>query len=289
MSSADERTSSMRAVLHAWRASWVPFAIIAALMVAVYTLPPDTTMQQLRSAGVLSVCVPEALPPLVTGDASRPGIDVEILEAVAANLDLRLRLVPNRAIGRDFNPRNWRVTRAQCLVLAGGVVDTPATRAFLDTTSAHLETGWAAVVLDPDARLAGGRVGVYVPLAGLDRLALSAFLREVGATVSIVSTSSALAGGLRTGDFEVAVTDALTAREMAAGYGPVATAMWLPPAVERHPVVFGLWKGDLTLRRAMERELKSLRRSGEIERIVRAYDLEPLSEVCTICEPSAGP
>lgn len=289
MQNAEERTSLMGAVLRVLRPSWVPFAVIAALILAVYTLPPDTTLQQLRSSGVLSVCVPEALPPLVTGVVTRPGIDVEILRTIAANLGLRLRLVPNRAIGRDFNPRNWRVTRAQCLVLAGGVVDTAATRAFLDTTSAHLETGWAAIVLDPTTRLAAGRVGVYVPLAGLDRLALSAYLRESGATVSIVSTSTELAGGLRAGTFDVAVTDALTAREIAAELGSDATAMWLPAPLERYQVVFGLWKGDLTLRRALERELSAMRRSGTIERIVRAYDLEPLRAVCTVCEAMAGP
>ena len=34
-----------------------------------------------------------------------------------------LVLSENRAMGRDFNPRNWGLNRAQCQVIAGGVVD----------------------------------------------------------------------------------------------------------------------------------------------------------------------
>ncbi|MFO7543999.1 MAG: transporter substrate-binding domain-containing protein [Trueperaceae bacterium] len=272
--------------MRAWRSWWAPFATIAALLAAVYTLPPDTTMAQVRESGVLRVCVPESLPPLVTSDVAHPGIDVEILDAVADRADLRLQLVRNRAIGRDFDPRNWRVTRAQCLVIAGGVVATPATRAFLDTTTPHLETGWAAVAIDPDARLTGGQVGVHVPVAGLDRLALSSYLREHGATVSIVQRMDDLALGLRAGTYDVVVTDALTAREVAADLGEDAAAMWLPSRLERFPIAFGLWKGDLTLRRAIERELRGLEREGEIDRIVAAYELASLSDTCWVCGDS---
>ena len=66
--------------------------------------------------------MPPVYPPLVTSDPSAPGIDVELLRALAEKLALKLAITPNPAIGQDFNPRNWRVTRAQCEVLAGGVV-----------------------------------------------------------------------------------------------------------------------------------------------------------------------
>ena len=93
------------------------------LLGAVYLLPPDTALRQVRAAGTLRVCLPSSYPPLVTGDPRAPGIDVELLRLIAQKLGLGLVTVTNPAMGRDFNPRSWRVTRAQCEVLAGGVVD----------------------------------------------------------------------------------------------------------------------------------------------------------------------
>ena len=102
-------------------ALWLPqrrdvisFAGVFGLLGAVYLLPPDTALQQVRAAGALRVCLPPSYPPLVTGDASAPGIDVELLQALAQKLALKFVISPNPVMGQDFNPRNWRVTRAQC-------------------------------------------------------------------------------------------------------------------------------------------------------------------------------
>ncbi len=93
--------------------------------------------------------------------------------------DLRLAITPNPAMGQDFNPRNWHVTRAQCEVLAGGVVASPMTRSFLETSPSYAETGWALHSAEADRpTLQGRRAGVLTGISGLDRLALSRFLRE---------------------------------------------------------------------------------------------------------------
>ena len=115
---------------------FAPYVLIFGLLGAVYLLPPDTSLGEVRKAGVLRACMPPSYP---------PGIDVEMLQALAKNLVVSLIISSNPAIGQDFNPRNWHVTRAQCEVLGGGVVASPLTKSFLETTAPYAQTGWALV------------------------------------------------------------------------------------------------------------------------------------------------
>jgi len=257
--------------------------IVVGLLAAVSFLPPDTTLAQVRDTGVLRVCVPDAFPPLVTGRTDDPGVDVEILRAVADDLGVRLQLVRNSAIGRDFNPRNWRVTRAQCLLIAGGVVDTTTTRGFLVVTTPHLETGWVAVTRagEAPASLAEVSVGFYAGITGLDRLALSRWLRDQGAEVTVVSSRSDAASGLEQGRYDVLVSEALTARGIAGELG--ASPTWLPVTAAPIPVGFGMWKGDLTLERAVETILRGMRRDGRLTAITERYELMPAEDACAFC------
>jgi len=259
------------------------FGAVGLLLWGVTFLPPDTTLQHVQASGVLRACVPDSFEPLVTGDAERPGIDVELLRAVATELDLRLTTVTNSAIGRDFNPRNWRITRAQCLILAGGIVDTTTTRGFLVVTTPHLETGWAGVHLEaPPRSLDGVEVGFFAGLSGLDRLALSRWLRSQGAVVTVVSDERSLIDGLRGGRFTIGVSEALTARRIAERAD--GTAVWLPLTENRVPLAFGMWKGDLTLERAVGRALRTVRDDGRLDLILETYALAPITSACPFCE-----
>src|SRR5580704_2642881 len=75
------------------RARWIgdmaTVAGIAALFGAVYLLPPDTSLAQVKQAGALRTCVPTLYPPLVTGKADLPGFDMEFAQAIAKRLDVR--------------------------------------------------------------------------------------------------------------------------------------------------------------------------------------------------------
>jgi polar amino acid transport system substrate-binding protein len=105
----------MKATSHArWRADLATIAGVIALFAVLNLLPSDTALSELRRAGILRVCVPTLYPPLVTGRPDAPGYDIEFAQAIAARLDVRLLFNANPAMGRDFNPRNWNVTRAQC-------------------------------------------------------------------------------------------------------------------------------------------------------------------------------
>src|SRR3954470_11646646 len=175
--------------------------LLASLLVltplaAIYLLPPDTSLAEARKGGALRACVPERYAPLVTGDAAKPGIEIEVLQALADALDLRLETSVEPAMARDFNPRNWRLTRAQCQVIAGGIVGSDATRGFLDTTQSYVESGWAVIAREPGAKLETLRIGVLTSLATLDRVALASALRAEHAEAVIVTSSDALVTGL---------------------------------------------------------------------------------------------
>ena len=251
--------------------SW-PSLLVLSLLGLVYVLPPDTSLGEVRGAGVLRACMPPAYPPLVTGDENAPGIDVELLRAVAREMRVELAIATNQAMGRDFNPRNWRVTRAQCQVLAGGVVASQTTRSFLDTTQAHAETGWALISPAPLDDWKDKRIGVLAGISGLDRLALSGLLRARQARVGVVQNADDLAKGLREGRFAAAVTERLLAEEIAAANG--WKVEWMPAELPRYDLVFGLWKGDLTLKRAIVAALAKLGASGETRGIVARYASE---------------
>jgi ABC-type amino acid transport substrate-binding protein len=247
----------------------ITFAGVFSLLGAVYFLPPDTALRQVETAGTLRVCLPSSYPPLVTGDSAAPGIDVELLQGIAKDLNVRLVSVINPVMGKDFNPRAWRITRAQCEVLAGGVVGSATTRSFLETTPSYATTGWAWISPHPPATLQGSRIGVLVGVSGLDRVALATWLRAAKAQVTITSDATSLVQGLKDGRFDAGITERLLAVELAAPQG--WTVNWMPPELQRYPVVLGLWKGDLTLKRAIVSALDRMRRSGEMATIIARY------------------
>jgi ABC-type amino acid transport substrate-binding protein len=242
---------------------------ILGLLAAVYLLPPDTSLSEVRRTGALHVCLPPDDPPFVTGDAKTPGIDIEILQALTRDLGLTLAPVPEPAMGRDFNPRGWHVTRAACEVLAGGVVASPMTRSFLETSPPYAQTGWTLIAPQPLADLQGRKLGVLTPPSGLDRIALASHLRAQQAQVIILKSAEALVAGLREGRFEAGVTERLLADQIATREGLVA--IWLPGDLPRYPVAFGLWKGDLTLKRALAGALERLERDGTVAAILARY------------------
>lgn len=295
-------------------ADLVWLAVPLLLMSLVYFIPTDTSLALVQDAGIIRACVPGSLPPFITGNPAAPGVDVDILTALARELDVRLVLNTNPSIGQDWNPRNWRVTRAQCQIIAGGVVDTETMRSFLDTTPAYMETGWALLSAgsghgqpladEPLPGPLGGafsagdgsydgsgsgkpgggslpnfegeNVGFFAGNSGLDRLPLSRFLRDQGARPITVPGSQQLIDGMQSGRFSLGVAEAVAARHIAGVNG--LHVQWLPPELGRHSIVFGLWKGDLTLKRALVKAMETLRRSGELDRIIEKYNLIPIED-----------
>lgn len=258
----------------ATRRDVLSFVAVVSLLIAVSVLPPDTSLREAEKAMSLKACVPPVYPPLVTGDPERPGIDIELLRAVAERMGLSLVLNENPAMGNDFNPRNWRLNRAQCQVIAGGVVDSMQTRSFLDVSPSYAETGWAVISKAPIEGLDGQTVGVLTLISGLDRIGLASFLREGGATARVVASPDALVAGISEGVFDAGVTEAMLATKLAGENG--WTVAWAPPGLARYRLIFGLWKGDVTLKHAIERAFAELSDDGTLGAILDRYGSTPV-------------
>ncbi|MET3927893.1 transporter substrate-binding domain-containing protein [Devosia sp. 2618] len=248
--------------------------LVLLLLFAVALLPPDTSLSEVHSTAMLKVCVPPSYPPLVTGDPERPGVDIELLQAVAKRLNVSLGIYTNNAMGRDFNPRNWNLNRAQCQVIAGGVVDSDQTRSFLETGPSYSDTGWAMISPKPLASLKDLNVGALTLAPGLDRIGLASYLRAEGAKTHVVSTPAALAEGVTSGKFEAGVTEAMLAAALAEDNN--LTVAWVSPQLARYHLVFGLWKGDITLKRAITDALAALDADGTTAAIFDRYGVKPI-------------
>ncbi len=244
-------------------------------LAAIYLLPPDTSLAEVRQAGALTACLPDRYPPLVTGDAARLGLEIELLRALAGELNLTLETRSKPAMIRDFNPRDWRLTRAECAVIGGGVVGSATTRAFLDTTPSYADSGWALIARDPGADLAGQPVGVLASLATLDRVALASDLRARSAEIVLVASADELVAGLAAHRFAAGVTERLLAESLT--LPPDLRIAPMPGTLGHAPLVLGLWKGDLTLKRAITGAFDSLDKNGTLAAMRARYGVTPLA------------
>jgi ABC-type amino acid transport substrate-binding protein len=249
-------------------------ALVVALLLGLTLLPPDTSLSEIRSTETLKACVPRLYPPLVTGNLERPGVDIELLRAIAERIGVSLSLSTNDAMGRDFNPRNWSLNRAQCHVVAGGVVDSTQTRSFLETSSSYAQTGWAVVAPAPVGSLDGLQVGALALMSGLDRKGLASYLRSSGAAARVVTAPDALVAGIEDGTFDIGVTEALLATRLATEND--WSVAWAAPELARYNIVIGLWKGDITLKRAVNGALAELAADGSLQAIFDRYDVAPI-------------
>lgn len=257
-----------------WLQAGINLAIIVALLTAVSFLPPDTSLRDRERLGVLKVCVPPSYPPLVTGDPQRPGYDIELVTAIAERLGLRLTVNTLTSIGSDFNPRNWTLTRAQCDLVAGGVADTVQTRSFLQTIPTEAETGWVMLSKDGAAPAEGSDVAVLPGTSGLDRVALSTWLRSSGLRGRPTQSLAEFRARLERGETPAGITERFLAAESgleAAGF----STTWLPQdSFPSQKMAIGLWKGDQTLTRAVSSAVSELKRSGQLGALADKYHLD---------------
>ena len=235
----------------------------AVLFAGVYLLPPDTSLQLVEESGLLRVCAPASRPPLVTGDPQNPGFDISVLQEIARRMNVKFAVNVNSAMGRDFNPRNWRLTRAQCEVVAGGVLTSTTTRSFLEVLSTGIASGWVLIARDASKIEQGEAIGVYPGFSGLDRVTLSSYLRGLGARVSLSKSADELARSLTAGEVDAAVAGSLDAEQIIEA-DPSLKMTWLPASLGRYDFGIGLWKGDLTLKRKILEIYEQLDREGFI-------------------------
>lgn len=256
-----------------WLFDMIPLGLCFALLFAVSFLPPDNARYDVDRLGRLSVCMPSLYPPLVTDDADMPGFEVELMQEITQRLGWRLNIVSNASMGRDFNPRNWRINRAQCQMLAGGIAINSTTSSFLDTTQPHLVTGWALIAPSGTTiETVESPVGFMAGLTGLDRIGLGQYIRQRGITATIVNDAATLRSRMEAGDYDTAITEALLANTIFSDSDLDITVLGAP--LERIPLGMGFWKGDLTLKRAVESTLAEIRADGTLVQLAENYGLD---------------
>lgn len=246
-------------------------AVVAGLLSALSFLPPDNSLLDVRQAGALKLCVGDSAPPFVQNDPGAPGYDVELVRMAAAEIGVPARVNVVASIGKDFNPRNWRVTRAQCNIIAGGVADTAQTRSFLQTIATQAETGWVGISRDGQLPDRGGTWAVWPGTSGLDRPALSAWLRRRGAGVRLVRSPEEVAALLDGGKVNGAIMERYQSASLDTSRYRV---FWLPAdSFSRYPMALGLWKGDQTLYRAVKAAVEAINTSGRMDVMRVRYGL----------------
>lgn len=245
--------------------------LVGGLLSALSFLPPDNSLAEVRQAGVLKLCVGDSAPPFVLNDPNAPGFDVELVRMAAEEIGIPAKVNVVSSIGKDFNPRNWRVTRAQCNVIAGGVADTVQTRGFLQTIPTEAETGWVGISRDGTLPDQGSAWAVWPGASGLDRVALSAWLRRRGATARLVRSPGELAALLDDGKISGAIMERYQAASIDTSRYRV---FWLPQdSFERYRMALGLWKGDQTLYRAVKASVHDIEKSDGMKVMRVRYGL----------------
>ena len=162
---------------------------------------------------------------------------------------------------------------ARCSPAASSI--RPLTRSFLDTGPPYAETGWAILAPAPLDAIDGRTLGALTLISGLDRIGLASYLRRHDVTVRVVRNGQDLVDGIAGGRFDGGVTEALLAGGLAAD-----NDWWvapLPDELARYNLVFGLWKGDLTLKRKIVQAFRQLESDGTLAAILERYGAAPIA------------
>jgi hypothetical protein len=216
-----------------------------AVLVAVRQLPPDASLRQVKDAGVLLVCSPPALPPLLRPDGAGgfDGREAELVRAVASEIGVPAQWNTQPGWGRGADPSDWGVRPSACNLIAGGIVAGERTRALMDLV-VYDRVSWA---------LAGDRegetIGLYLPFWGVDRGTGARAIRDLGARPKFLFDAERARKALETGRVGAVLTLEPVADWLAGEGRAVRTLDALP--VEA--LAIATWKGRTTLNRAVRR------------------------------------
>lgn len=225
-------------------------------LLAVRELPPDGSLGQVREDGVLSVCVPRSLPPLlepVEGDDGFRGREAEHVRAVAQALDVRIHWNIQSGWGDGIDPAGWGMRPSSCYIAVGGIIATRETRALMELVP-YAETGWAFAG-DPEA---AETAGLYLPFWGVERGKGARFLRDEGYTVRFFFAADEARTALQTGEVDTILSLAPAARWLATEDDTVYSADDLP----RETLAIGTWKGRTTINRAVRQAVRQRAAGG---------------------------
>ncbi len=241
-----------------WRpAGSTVFIVLGVLSyLALRQLPPDNSLSRVKAAAVLTACVPPELPPFISSDGSAAtGSEARLIGDAARRIGVPVGWNIQAAWGTSPDPVDWGVRPESCDVLAGGIVVNEETQGLMQLLP-YRRTGWALLsltgkpeklaVLTNHWGLAAEDAYAWADGQALDFLAYS----------SATEALAALQSGER--DSVLALRDEaqwLRSRLPAAHSRPVPE---LPPQT----LALGMWKNNITLKRAIQGALPTLLPGG---------------------------
>lgn len=233
-------------VWRGWRGALRDVAVIAAALFGISFLPPDTSLRDRQAVGSLRYCVADLQSALITNpEDGTAGTERQLMAATADALGLRLVVIEVPNMKRSFNPADWNVTRGQCDVLGGGLADNAVNRGFLTLLPTGQRTGLAlfnAADLPPPS----SQLGIYLGSEGFDRIKLSGWIRAQGWRATPLRDEAALRAWAKGGNPLIAPRSTIALDNM--------SQVELPDgAAQNSRLAIGLWRGDMTLTRAISR------------------------------------
>lgn len=248
----------------------VPLAVSFAILFGVSFLPSDESWSEIHQAERLTVCAPREMGPLVTRDREKPGFEIELLREAASRMGLTITVTQNAAMNREYNPTNWRISRANCRVIVGGIRDNVWSRSLLELTAPYLLSEWTWVHKG-EAAWPPESVAFAPGTFALDRVALAQSLIRAGVDALPMQNVDDLVEAFTQGEISSAITESTIA---AAHFDTSEFSLSpVPNGPAATGLTFGFWKGDTTLRRQMDATLADLKADGTVAKLAENYGL----------------
>lgn len=247
----------------------------AVLLAGVGLLPASApsasarTLDQIKSSGTLSVCLPTNSLPYSSRRDDPHGFQVELSDALAAQLGIG-------SVEAEWIVSPIQVRRAGCDLLLDVIADKEAQDGKFEYSRPYYRNG-VALIVPP-----GSKVTSFAALDGHDKVAV-----QVGSLVAMILGERHV--GLSMYAFEDEMLDAVAAHEvtaaavtpLTAGYynlkHPDAKLVILPPDEADQRLVWniavGMRRPDPALREAMDHALDKLEADGTIARIYGRYGI----------------
>lgn len=236
-----------------WRPSASTVFIVLSVLsyLALRQLPPDNSLSRVKAAGVLTVCIPPALPPFVStddGGSAATGSEAAMIERVAKRIGVPVGWNVQAAWGTSPDPVDWGVRPESCDMLAGGIISTAETQGLMQVLP-YGTSGWAQLTTTATPR----QLAILTNHWGL--AADDAFGWADTRNLDFVAVPSA----------QDALT-ALNSGERDSVLGLAAEVAWLhdqlPGSTVRavsdlpaQTLALGMWKNNITLKRIVTGEL----------------------------------
>lgn len=247
------------------------------LMFAFVALPAAAAMDATEAPRVLRICVDPVNPPLsLNSMGAKPGIDVEIGQAIAARLDLQTRLV---WVDTTYGGRALRrsLLAGQCELFMGLPVDPAAeTSDALATTSPYYSTGYQLVRAQDPSTATPAATDVRTARIGVERQSGAHMrLEQIGAHLVVYGNQREVLDAVARGDVEAGAVWLSDVDRLLQGRTPAINALAdaaLDPRL-RWNMAIGVRRADADLRGSVNRALDDLLVDGRIKAIFDRYGL----------------